>query len=270
MAAGLAPSLDLVRRTVAVDLAYTLSRMRVLGRLAGNPIGIAYRQVEPHAIGLMARNLPTFNRVVGLRPGDERHVRPLVDWYRENEVSPRFELSPGDTGALGRELARHGYYHSDVVCSLVGEPSPPPAVRDDGIVTERVTTPAVMEEFLEAYVRGWGILEQYRDGFKANVRPWLQEPDWTLYVARRDGRVGAAAVLYVHDRIGYFADGCTDPAVRGRGLHTALLGRRWHDARAANGEFVCSQAAFLSTSHRNMERLGLRLLALRSFWTEEK
>jgi hypothetical protein len=33
------PSLDIVQRTLAVDIAYTISRMRVLERLPGNPIG---------------------------------------------------------------------------------------------------------------------------------------------------------------------------------------------------------------------------------------
>ena len=39
------PSADLIRRTIDTEVAYTLSRMRVLERIAGNPTGIAYRQV---------------------------------------------------------------------------------------------------------------------------------------------------------------------------------------------------------------------------------
>ena len=31
---------------------------------------------------------------------------------------------------------------------------------------------ADMEEFLEAYVRGWGIPDAAREPFKANVRSW--------------------------------------------------------------------------------------------------
>jgi ribosomal protein S18 acetylase RimI-like enzyme len=266
----LVPSLDLIRRTVAVDLAYTLSRMRVLERIPGNPMGIAYKQVAPHAFGLMARHLPAFNRVVGLCPGDEGLIAPLIAWYREQGIGPRFELSAGDYAEpLGLELARCGYYQSDFKPAVIGAATAPSAPVANDVTTERVATAAVMEEFLEAYVRGWTIAEQYRDGFKANVRPWLDEPGWTLYVARHDGRVGAVAVLYVHDRIGYFADGCTDPAFRGRGLHTALLRHRWRDAQAANVELVCSQSAFLSASHRNMERVGLRLLTARTWWTAQ-
>lgn len=34
-------SLQIVRRTLETDIAYTLCRMKVLERLAGNPIGLA-------------------------------------------------------------------------------------------------------------------------------------------------------------------------------------------------------------------------------------
>ena len=37
----LVPSLDLIRRTVAIEAAYTLSRLQVLERWLGNPVGIA-------------------------------------------------------------------------------------------------------------------------------------------------------------------------------------------------------------------------------------
>jgi hypothetical protein len=37
------PSLDRVQLTLNVDIAYAISRMKVLERLPGNPIGINYR-----------------------------------------------------------------------------------------------------------------------------------------------------------------------------------------------------------------------------------
>ena len=68
----LAPSLKLVRRTVATEAAYTLSRLQVLERLPGNPIGIVYRRFDD---GLVARHLPVpYFTVVGLRAGHEPHI----------------------------------------------------------------------------------------------------------------------------------------------------------------------------------------------------
>ena len=40
------PSLEIVQRTLSADIAYTISRMKVLERLPGNPIAIAYRWID--------------------------------------------------------------------------------------------------------------------------------------------------------------------------------------------------------------------------------
>jgi GNAT superfamily N-acetyltransferase len=263
----LLPSLDLIHRIRDVDIAYTLSRMRVLERIPGNPIGVAHRRVEDGVVALMARHLPPFNRVVGLRAGHVRHIRPLVEWYREHGAAARFEMLPGDyDAALGRELAQLGYFQSGSHAALIAEPDldvPAP----DGITVEPVESAAAMETFLDVYVAGWGIPDKDRDQFKSNVRPWLGQPGWSLYLARAEGRAGAGATLYVHGGVGYCADAATDPAFRRRGLHAALLARRIRDARMAGAEFTFSGAQFLSASHRNMERAGMRLFFLRSIWT---
>jgi ribosomal protein S18 acetylase RimI-like enzyme len=263
------PSVDLIQRTRETEVAYTISRMRILERLPGNPIGIVCREVDEGLWALMARGIPSpsFNRVTGLRGGYERHIEPLARWYREQGVVGRFELVPGENDAgPARELARLGYYHRDHHVAVVGD-ADPPAPGPDTVSVEAVTTAPELEAYLDAYVAGWGVPPEHRERFKANVRPWLGEPGWSLYLGRADGRPAAAATLYVRDRVGYFADATTDPAFRGRGLQTALLVRRWRDAAAAGVDFVCSGAAFLSSSHRNMERLGMRILFIRSIWT---
>jgi GNAT superfamily N-acetyltransferase len=266
------PSLERIQRTLQAELSYTLSRLKVLERLPGNPIGVAYREFDDGAIALMARNLPVepFNSVVGLRTGHEHHIAPLVAWYRDNQVQGRFQVVPGlcDDG-VGRALARLGYFQSGFHVSLVGDPHAFAPVTPD-VPIEPVVSAALMEEFLDAYMAGWKIDPEHHTQFKANVRPWLGEPGWSLYVARIDGRPAAAATLYLHERVGYCADAATDPAFRNRGLHTALLRRRILDAKAAGVDFVCSGAAFLSPSHRNMERIGLRTQFVRAMWTPLK
>jgi ribosomal protein S18 acetylase RimI-like enzyme len=261
-------SLAQIHRILDAESSYTLSRLRVLERMPGNPIGVEHRRIEDGVIAFMARHLPvpSFNTVVGLRAGHERHIEPLVAWYRENGLTGRFEMVPGTyDAALGEELARLGYYQSGFHAAMIAEPDAA-APGADGTV-ERVADATVMEHYLDAYVAGWAIPERDRDQFKQNVRPWREQPGWSLYVARIDGRPAAAATLYVHAKVGYCADGATDPAFRGRGLHAALLRRRMTDASAAGVDFVCSGAAFLSASHRNMERIGMRVAFIRSIWT---
>lgn len=261
-------SIDLIHRVLAADVAYTISRLQVLERLPGNPIGVVYRKVGDNVTALMARHIPSpsFNRVVGQRAGDERHIAPLAAWYREHGVTARFEMVPGDyDAALGRELAWQGYYQSGFHAALICRPGD--AIAPTTALVERVTSAALMEDYLQAYMAGWGLPEKEHLQFKANVRPWLGQPGWSLYLARVDGRPAAAATLYVHGDLGYCADAATDPAFRRHGLQLALLHRRIADARAAGVDFVFSGAAFLSASHRNMERIGMRILFVRAIWT---
>ena len=260
-------SIDLIHRVTQAAASYTIARMGILESIPGNPIGIAYR-TEDNVVALVARHLPSaaFNSVVGLRSGQTDRIQPLVEWYRAHGVAPRFEIASGDNDpALGRELARLGFFQSGCHAALIGEPDldiPTPA----DIAVEPVTSADQMEAFLAAYVAGWGIEAAANDQFKKNVRPWLGQPGWSLYLARSEGRAVAAATLFVYGQVGYFADSATDPRFRNRGLHAALLRRRARDAREAGVDFVCSGADFLSTSHRNMERAGMRLLFLRSIW----
>jgi GNAT superfamily N-acetyltransferase len=264
----LAPSVDLARRVTEAATAYTVARMQVLERIPGNPIGIAYQAFD-NVTALSARHLPSasFNSVRGLRAGQAHHIAPLVEWCRAHGIAGRFEIAAGDDDpALGRELTRLGYFQSGFHAALIGEPdldAPAP----ESVRVERVANAADMEDFLAAYVAGWDIPGAAHEQFKRNVRPWFGQPSWSLYIGRVGTTPVATAILFVHAGVGYFADSATDPAFRGRGLHAALLRRRLRDASAAGVDFVCSGADFLSTSHRNMERIGMRLLFLRAIWT---
>jgi hypothetical protein len=76
----LAPSIELNRRVIEAATAYTLSRMKILGRIPGNPLGIAHRKVC-EATALSAQNLPSafFNTVVGLRAEQASEIESLVE-----------------------------------------------------------------------------------------------------------------------------------------------------------------------------------------------
>jgi GNAT superfamily N-acetyltransferase len=263
----LLPSLELIDRVIAIENAYAISRIKVLQDLPGNPVGVGVRELGDNAVALMARNFPNpnFNRVAGLKAPHVAEIEPLVRWYRDNGVKLRFEILPreGD-GELGRELVRLGLYPSEFHTALVRDVSEPPAASETAV--EQVTSEAAMDEFLGAYIAGWTIPDG--DGFKRNVRAgWFNRPGWSLFLARVDGKPAAEGILYVKDGVGYLADASCDPKFRRRGLQAALLARRIAKAREVGCTLVCSGAAYLSTSHRNMERAGMRILFNRAIWT---
>ena len=215
----------------------------------------------------MARHLPvpSFNAVIVLEAGDAGEIEDLLQWYRDNDVKPQIEIVPGhEDAALMRELVRLRYHHSGFHASMIARPADAVAP-DPAIDVEQVTNDAAFEDFLDAYVAGREIPDDA--GFKRNVRPWLAEPGWSLFLGRADGQPAAAAVLYLRDGFGYLADATTDPAFRGRGLQTALLAHRLRYAAEQGAAYVSSGATFLSSSHRNMARAGMTLQFVRAIWT---
>ena len=264
---SLLPSLDLIDRVIAIENAYGLSRVTVLQSLPGNPVGIEVRRIGC-AIALLAKHFanPNFNRVAGLKADQAGEVEPLVRWYRDNNIAPRFEILPRENdGELGRELSRLGLYPSEFHTSLTRDVSPVASAPEAAI--EQVRDAASMDAFLDAYIAGWKIPDG--PGFKRNVSTrWLNRLGWSMFLVRVDGQPAAEAILFIENGVGYLADASCDPAYRRRGLQAALLARRIAVAREAGAEFVCSGAAYLSTSHRNMERAGMRILFNRSIWTE--
>jgi GNAT superfamily N-acetyltransferase len=277
--ARLIPDLALVRRIEAAESGYTVSRLKVLERLPGNPAGVAYRR-DGRVLAMRARHLPypAFNRVVGMDDSRAALVAELTAWFRDAGIRGRFDVLPGEsTSELCRRLAaegyaqtgiadRDGYSESGFHATLYGEPEEAPEQASKAVDIARVSSGDLLERFLDTYCDGWSMPQPVREGFKNNVRGWLGEPGWHLLLATIDGSGAGTAILYMHQGVGYFADGSTAPSARGRGVHQALLARRWQDARDAGAELVCSQAAYLSTSHRNMERAGLRLLHTQAIW----
>jgi hypothetical protein len=263
------PSVDLSRRIRHADCAYTASRVGLLEALPGNPMGAEVRRVgEAWAFRVQGLPMASFTRVVGLEGDQADQVQPLADWFRDYGSIGRFEIAPDEAiDQLGPALTAAGYAHSSFHATLYGSPHAEARPVPPGVEIEVVGDPETMEAFLDVYAAGWAVPEAAREGFKANVRGWLGLPGWTLYLARCDGQPAGEAILYMHDGVGYLADGAVHPAFRARGLHRAMVDRRREDARAAGADVICVQAAYLSTSHRNMVRAGLALLYAQAFWT---
>lgn len=259
-------SIELLHRLTQVGTAYTIARMRVIEARSGEPIGVR-RYGE--AAALLCRQVPSphFNSIVGLRGGQEGLLAEIDDWYRENKVRPRVMVAPGDlTAEMGRTLAQRGFTVTDTDTVLYGE-APAPAVPATAHDIVDVDSPALMEDFLDALLSGWGTAAEHREPAKANMRGWLGVPDWRLYLARVEGKPAAAAKLFVKDGVGLFPDAATRPEFRGRGLQTALLRHRAAVASKSGAGLIYSQAAFGSTSQHNMERIGMRVLCTRTIFT---
>jgi hypothetical protein len=238
--------------------------MRVLERLPGNPVGIEYKLLE-NAFAFSARHLPvvSFNRVVGLSDSQVNEVPALLDWFASRKIAGRFEIVPGiPCGDVLKTLTAHRYAQTEFHTILYGAPKRGSA--DAPGVAVEVVTAETLEPFLDCYAAGWQVPNP--EGLKRNVRGWLNEPGWTLYLGRFEGRPAGGAILFLDGRTAYCADSAVDPALRGHGVHQALLHRRSADAADAGADLLCAMAAYLSTSQRNMIRAGLSTLCTQAIW----
>jgi hypothetical protein len=180
----LPPSAEIIRRCREVDGAYTTARLGVLARIPGNPVGVATRHDgEAWAFASRFLPIPSFNRVIGLT--DPSLVPSLIAWFGEWGDRPRFEIAPGEAvDDVERALAAAGFaqlggFHA----TLYGRPTTAPDA-PDGVTIEAVDR-ANLETFLDTHCRGWEIGEP--EGFKNNVRPWLDQPGWRLFLGRYRG-----------------------------------------------------------------------------------
>jgi GNAT superfamily N-acetyltransferase len=265
MTDALVPSVDIVRRVMHAECGYTLARLGVLERLPGNPVGVDCKRLgEAYALSVQHIPVGDFNRVVGL--GDEHagQVAGLIDWFESRGIEGRFEIVPGlPCPKVLSALTDAGYAHSGFHAVMFGKPAPAPPAHDG--VTVEVVDASTLDDFFDCYAAGRDIPNTA--GFKANVRSWLGQPGWTLYLGRFNGQPAGSAKLFMHGRTGYCADAAVAPAFRGHGVQQALLHRRIADAHAAGADLTCAMADYLSSSQRNMARAGMALLHLKAIWT---
>jgi hypothetical protein len=96
-------------------------------------------------------------------------------------------------------------------------------------------------------------------------------PRWHLFAAYDEPRPVAVAGLYVSGSMGYLAFGATAPSHRRQGAQAKLIERRLRVAFALGARWVVSETGVASGddpqhSYRNLQRAGLKPVALRANW----
>ena len=84
------------------------------------------------------------------------------------------------------------------------------------------------------------------------------------FVAELEGRPVGAGSLHTHHRVGWLRAGTVLPEARGRGILRLRIAERASAARRLGCEIVAASADAGGTSARNLERVGARVVALRS------
>lgn len=204
------------------------------------------------------------NTVHGLR--DPAALPELLAFYAQTE-QPCWVSVTATRGseALLAALVEHGFVptaHSAVLASSAWCAD---AATVDGVEV-RAVAKAQLTTFLEVLGRGFGTPESVLAATIDNQSFWGEVPQWRLLLACVHGEPAGAAVVAIDEGVAYLAAGSTLPAYRGQGVHGALIAARLRIAADEGCELVTGQAAFGSSSHRNQQRAGLRLIDVRQTW----
>jgi MOSC domain-containing protein YiiM/ribosomal protein S18 acetylase RimI-like enzyme len=101
------------------------------------------------------------------------------------------------------------------------------------------------------------------DAWMALEPHYAMGPHDHRFMAEVDGRPVGAGALHVHHQVGWLRAGTVLPAYRGRGIQRALIAARIERARRLGCDLVGASASAGGASARNVERQGLRTVALR-------
>jgi GNAT superfamily N-acetyltransferase len=179
-------------------------------------------------------------------------------FFRSRAVPSTIVLSPLADESLRTLLGECGYRIAELNSVLIrriseSEPFTPPA----GVLIERVT-PETAKPWMRAIAQGFAqditAAEEVLGGFAAL-------PGALAFLARIDGKVvgGCGGRIIVEARIATLYGTATLPEFRRRGVQSALIAQRLHEAALAGCEYAVVSTKPGSGSQRNMERRGFRL-----------
>jgi GNAT superfamily N-acetyltransferase len=260
---------ELARQIEQVDIDYTRSRLGGMQAAEGNPLGIEIR-VFGGATAFLIRAWPDFwygNRVLGLSPPDVPYLADMVAFFRQHDLPFRLEIMPGNLDQeLAGRLSDLGLHQVDFSAALYGGPRLPAERPGTGVSVRKIDM-AELDLFLDLYEDALG-QPRLNSRDKHIVAAWYEgdRPYLDFYVASLGDVPTGVGILYAQGGMGLLADAAVLPRFRGSGCHTALIRHRVERAIQKGCQLLTSFPAFGSTSHRNLERFGLRVAYTKVIW----
>ena len=227
-----------------------------------------YSPSDPIAAEHVARGIAFFggvtypaNQCVGMGLHGEvtaADIDRVEDFFRSRGVASTIVVSPLAHESLRALLGQRGYaiaeFNSVLIRRIRAEE---PFGVPPGIVIERVTPETVqswMSVIAEGFAQDIKVAEDVFGGFAAL-------PGALAFLARIEDKVvgGCGGRVIPEARIAALFGTATLPPFRRRGVQTALIARRLHEAAKADCEYAVVSTHPGSGSQRNMERRGFRL-----------
>lgn len=194
-------------------------------------------------------------------PVDEAEIERLEDFYHQRGAGAVISACPLADPSLVECLGRRGWHlaESEHVLALELEEWVPQEVRG-ARVEARVCTPS--ERVTWAHVAGLGFSDGESPGSSQEEFGVVMtaRDDALLVLGWVDGQPVGTGGLVIDGGVGWLSGDATLPQYRRRGVQSAIQELRVRLARDAGCDLAVTEAAPGSGSHRNMERMGFRIV----------
>lgn len=247
------------------EINYMVDRMQAIKEREGNPEGIEITRFN-NSVAFYSRTMPwgLFNNVKGTI--DERDVDDIIDFYESRKRQFEFQFIPSKANpALFKLLHERSFHQSGFHASLYREPSEVELPQDKHLMIREL-----QEDEFELYAKihclGTGLSLDGQSAVASNNRVLYGREGWRYYIGFYNEEPAAVAVMHMKDQMASLTFATTLPQYRQLGFQTQLLLRRIHDAYKNDCKLIVGQCAYCSSSHRNMERVGMKLAYTRSTW----
>ncbi|WP_337101228.1 GNAT family N-acetyltransferase [Paenibacillus sp. YIM B09110] len=259
----------LIARIVQSETDYMTDRMLAIQQRLGNPEGIELR-LAGNATCYYSETMPwsSFNTVKGLRSADLEHLDSIIDFYQARGRKAHFEIIPSlvDQSLLGA-LTERGFYQSGFHTSMYVTPVPHIFADEDSLRIRMIESDE-FESYARIHCLSTGLSYDGIPHVARNNKVLYDRPGWSFFIATIDNEPAAVGVMHVSNLIASFTFAATLPDYRRRGLQSRLLRERIHYAAQLGCELAVAQCGFLSSSHRNMEKVGMRIGYVRASWSQ--
>ncbi|SHF70339.1 GNAT family protein [Ornithinibacillus halophilus] len=259
-------SLEFAKEIERMEIAMLESRLRAIREQKENPMGVEVQHFgEATAFSATGIPGPSFNTVKGLTGGDIHYLDSILEFYDDKGITPRFDLVPGiATEELFPRLHENGYYQNGFHASLYGAVGGLQRLSNE--ITIREMDLDDFDTFADIYVKGFQMPDFLKEAVANNNRVLHGNDSWKFYLASINDTPAGLAVLYKHESAFVLAASATLTQYRNKGIHQALIQRRISDAKENDVKLVIGQAAFGSSSQKNMERAGLKIAYTKATW----
>ncbi|MBJ9992785.1 MULTISPECIES: GNAT family N-acetyltransferase [unclassified Paenibacillus] len=250
------------------EIDYMIDRMKAIQERPGNPMGIDIQTFGgAAAFYSQAMPWPQFNTVKGIGEQEAERLDEILEFYRKRQGRCQFEVVPSKSHPkLMKALFDQGYYQTGYHATLYGEPRSCETVREH--ITIRELAADEMDLYAEIHCLGTGLPISGKHHIADNNIVLYDRDGWKFYAGWVNGRPAGVGVMYIQDDTASLTFATTLAEYRNQGVQQALLEKRITEAHQSGCQIVVGQAAYASTSHRNMERAGLKLGYTRGTWVQ--